>query len=148
MSAFYSSCLTSGLVSISYYEKYDNLREIRRGNLNVYSSRSLINYFYNLDLNSSSSTIAESILGRLKQCSNETKCLEKVAYNNSVYFVNKLEMSYFLRQERVTFKELINCSQGCIYKFVLIMYVRKDFPLLSAVNRIIGRVISSGLIIK
>lgn len=153
LNSFYSSYLTSTLISTRYSQRYENLSKILEDNLTVYTLPLAYTFFSSPETNfmSFNGDVAEKILGKIEECSNTAKCFDKVVKNNSVLLLTKMDRDYYFIRQRngiYTSKALFHCTEQSIYKSLSTMYIRKDFPLLEEFDRVIGRVLSSGLVIK
>lgn len=146
LNTFYSSRLTSTLISSNYEERYETLNEIIQQNMTCYASSTLVDYFRSPPFLRDKST--RNLLGRLQVCSNPKNCVEKVTKNNSVFILSTLDRDYLHKEKKIQNISLIHCSRQLIHKFLLTLYVKKGFPLIGAFNRIIRRVANSGLIEK
>lgn len=150
LNTFYSSYLTSTLISARHTEKYEDLAEVYKDNLTVLTAPSIIKYFDSAETSFSFSVVADKILAKLGPCSNTTKCLLRVAEDNVVFFMCDVDRSYVFKKTKHLYEAKLHvyCSEQFVYKFLVAIYTRRDFPLLGAFNKIIGRIMSSGLIIK
>lgn len=86
----------------------------------------------------------EKFLTKLEECSNMRERLDGIVSKNSVLFLNNIDRDYLMTQKRVP-----TCPNPCFTarsKFLLTIYVRKDFSFLD--DKVIRRIMSSGLIIK
>lgn len=148
LNIFYSSYVTGLLVSAKYDVRYKNFEDIYKDNLTTYSTIPVRNFLKNMEISLSPSISTEEVVKNLVICRSKAKCLKNVVENNSATYINKLSRDYLLKYRRIPYTPLIYCSEQSMYMLILAMFVREDFPLLHRFNRVIGRIINSGLIIK
>lgn len=148
LNVFYSSHLASQLTSTKNHVRYDTLTGIYEDNLTTYTTTTMMPHIQTYKPTYHFEVGVEEMFKNFTPCHNVSRCLEEISERGSVLFLPKHSRDYLFNKMKVARMSSIYCSDDCVMKFPLVVYVRRGFPLTEAFNRIIDRVISSGLMTK